>query len=85
MKKLLAITVALGLSVSAHAGVKEVYDGGLDAPNGATIYIVRCTQGSKYTAYKASNGYWKDGTGSNYGDRYRYLSINEFAQKKCSY
>ncbi len=86
MKKVLLMSVlALGFSISAQAGVKEVYAGGSKAPNGSPIYIIKCTGGSSYSAYKASNGFWKDGSGFNYGERYRYLSLQEFAQKKCNY
>lgn len=68
-----------------NSGVKEVYDGGNKSSDGYPIYIVKCKQGSKVSAFKKPNGYWFDSSGSNYGDRYRNLSLDDFAAKKCDY
>jgi len=70
-------------STKHTGGVKEYYDGGYKS-GGHSIYIFRCNNGSKYSAFKKGNGYWHDGAGSNYGDRYRNLSTSDFATKKCN-
>ena len=67
------------------SGVKEVYNGGYKSSEGYPIYIIKCKQGSKFNAFQRPNGYWYDGSGSNYGDHYRRLSLDAFAAKKCNY
>lgn len=72
-------------SPKKSSGVKETYDGGYKSSDGHPIYIVRCIQGLKFSAFKRPNGYWFDGSGSNYGTGFRNLSLDQFAAKKCSY
>jgi hypothetical protein len=35
------------------------------------------------TTFQKPDGYWYDDVGSNYGDRYRHLSLSDFARKAC--
>ena len=63
-------------------GVKESYFGGYKSSKGHKIYIIKCNSGGRGNAFY-ENGYWKDGTGNNYGERYRGMSLNSFAKAVC--
>ncbi len=63
--------------------VKEVYDGGRKSSDGFIIYIVRCNSGRSTSTFRDNKGWWKDSGGSNFGEKYRYLSNHEFAVKYC--
>ena len=85
---LLLITAGVLATSLVHAGrfgsggVKETYDAGTKT-SGNTVYAVRCNSGGGSTAFQKSDGYWYDTSGNNHGDRYRNLSLSEFARKVC--
>jgi hypothetical protein len=83
MKKLiLGALVVAGLVTSVYAGVKRIYVG--SHSNGRAMYVIECTNGSRYSEINLhSNGYWYSGW-ANMGDDYRNLSINQVASKKCN-
>lgn len=91
MKKVLMASVAIVVLAAgnAHAGrfgsggVSEAYDGGYAASGGQTIYRIKCNNGGSGSAFQKSDGYWYDGSGNNYGDSFRGLSLNGFASKAC--
>ncbi len=63
-------------------GVKESYWGGYKSSNGYKIYIIRCNNGAKTNAFY-ENGWWKDGSGSSFGQKYRGMSLDRFASSMC--
>ena len=65
-------------------GLKEMYNGGYKSSQGNIIYIVRCNDGRKISAFKDSSGWWKDGSGSKLGEKYRHLSNQAFGNKYCT-
>lgn len=69
-------------SSSSNKGVKRVYFGGYKTSQGYKIQIIQCRQGNSYTAFKKNN-FWYDGTGFNYGEKFKGLSLSDFAVKKC--
>ena len=83
MKRAVAVLAILGaLSSSAVAGVKRVYVG--SNAGGYPHYVIQCTNGESYSDLsQKSNGYWYS-YGSNMGDRYKNLTINQVAEKKCN-
>jgi cytochrome c553 len=70
---------------NSSSGIKRTYYGGVKSSNGHKIYITKCISGSSFSAFQKPNGFWYDDGGSNYGDRFRNLSLHNFANKKCKY
>lgn len=64
-------------------GVKEYYDGGYKSSKGFPIFKFVCNNGNARSAFKDESGRWLDGTGQPYGDRYRNLTPERFAQEGC--
>jgi hypothetical protein len=71
-------------SSSRSKGVKEIYNGGSKSSQGHIIYIIKCHSGSGTSAYQDSNDWWNDSGGSNFGERYRRLSKQDFGNKYCN-
>lgn len=70
-------------SDSSNQGVHEIYNSGNTSSKGYKIQIIKCNNGGSYTAFK-ENGIWFDGSGSRYSSRLDNLSLQDFAEKKCS-
>lgn len=72
------------VSTSRSTGVKEIYNTGGKSSKGYIIYKVKCHGGSGTSAYQDGNGWWKDGVGSNFGEKYRHSSKQDFANRYCN-
>ncbi len=68
--------------IFGSGGVRESYFGGYKSSKGHKIYIIKCNNGGKGNAFY-EDGFWKDGTGNNYGERYRGMSLNSFSKAVC--
>ena len=68
--------------ILGSGGVRESYFGGYKSSKGHKIYIIKCNDGGSGNAFY-EDGYWKDGTGSNYGGKYRGMSLDSFAKVAC--
>lgn len=55
----------------------------IKSSHGHRIYRIKCNSGDLGSAYTDTNNYWKDGSGSNYGNKYRGMSLGEFARDVC--
>ena len=84
MKKVVLGLVVLASIVYAgrlgSGGVREVRQA--DYESGVQFYRLTCNNGSS-TIVGQRNGYWVDNGFSSFGDRFRNMSINEFAQSAC--
>jgi hypothetical protein len=79
---LLATSASAGYIGSG--GVKEVYDAGTKSSKGHTKYVIRCNSGSRMTVYQDGSGKWFDDGGSAISDRFKNLSVRDFAEQACN-
>lgn len=73
----------IGNNTNSRKKVKRVYWGGYKTSQGYKIQIIQCEQGNSYTAFKKLDNFWYDGSGFNYGENFKGLSLSDFAVKKC--
>lgn len=70
-------------SSAKPTGVKDVYDAGLKSSKGHTVFRVKCHNGKEKSVWQ-ENGKWFDyGVSSEMGDRYKGLSLGNFAEVYC--
>lgn len=88
---LLAIAVFSSIAISSamagdigSGGVAETYDGGYKNTEGGPIYIIKCNSGGSSSAFQKSDGRWYDGSGYSHSDRYKGMSLSQFANEMCN-
>lgn len=63
--------------------VLEIRDGGARSSKGFVIWKIRCATVGSYSVFIDENGWWRDGSGSNYGDKFKNKNIGEGASEFC--
>lgn len=86
MKKILALlTITSSLLFSGVIG-----SGGVDSIrkadklSGIQFYRITCNNSSSKVVGKRSSGWWINSGYSQFGEKYRYLSLEDFASKACN-
>lgn len=88
---LLSIVVFSSITISSamagdigSGGVAETYDGGYKNTEGNPIYIIKCNSGGSSSASQKSDGRWYDGSEYSHSDRYKGMSLSQFANEMCN-